>query len=54
MEVYEMDLTTITQIDTTILFGIGVGIIIMSLATLYDRYTAVSYTHLTLPTNREV
>lgn len=33
-----MDLTTITQIDTTILFGIAVGIIIMSLATLYDRY----------------
>jgi hypothetical protein len=42
MEVYKMDLTTITQIDTTILFGIGVGIIIMSLATLYDRYTGAA------------
>ncbi|WP_462273447.1 hypothetical protein [Methanohalophilus sp.] len=37
-----MDLTTITQIDTTILFGIAVGIIIMSLATLYDRYTGAA------------
>eukprot|EP00826_Nyctotherus_ovalis_P005585 TRINITY_DN11268_c0_g1_i24.p1 TRINITY_DN11268_c0_g1~~TRINITY_DN11268_c0_g1_i24.p1 ORF type:complete len:151 (+),score=6.29 TRINITY_DN11268_c0_g1_i24:195-647(+) len=38
----------------TALFGISYGPVVYFSLPMIDKYTSVSYTHLTLPTNREV
>ena len=47
-------LTITTAVYAGSVYHSSINIVLNIIPTLYEGYTAVSYTHLTLPTNREV